>query len=128
LVRLKFAGFVTPLTLAVTVYGPPAVVLAVKVDEVAMPLEFVVAVVVVEELANVPEAPEPGAVKVTVTPGTPSPAESVTVAASGAVKAVKTVADWDEPEETLIDAGLPMTVQQLLVVGERLPAWSVTQT
>ena len=47
--------------------------MAVKVDEVARPLELVVAVVVVEELAKVPDAPELGAVKVTCTPETGSP-------------------------------------------------------
>ena len=43
---------------------------AVKVDEVASPEAFVTAVVVFELFANLPDAPEAGAVKVTVTPGT----------------------------------------------------------
>src|SRR5437879_79798 len=40
----KFAGVATPATLAVTVYGPPATLLAVKVADVATPLPLVVAV------------------------------------------------------------------------------------
>ena len=76
----------------------PGVPLAVKADEVASPLALVTAVVVAVELAKVPEAPVPGAVKVTVAPGTGLPKPSLTKATSGLVKAVPTVADWPEPE------------------------------
>src|SRR5204863_9091741 len=61
----KFAGVATPATLAVTVYGPPATLLAVKVADVATPLPLVVAVFTPP--AKLPLAPVPGAVNVTVT-------------------------------------------------------------
>ena len=63
--------------------------LAVKVDAVARPLELVVTThslaegLPPEQVANVPEAPEVGAVKVTLTPGTPVPPAAVTFATSG---------------------------------------------
>jgi hypothetical protein len=66
-VRLKFAG-PTPEAVAATLYGPPAMLLAVKADAVATPLALVVAVVVVVPFANVPLGPVLGAVNVTVTP------------------------------------------------------------
>jgi len=64
LVIEKLAG-ATPLTVAVTVYEP-AVVFAVNAGAVATPLALVVTVALAP---NVPEAPEPGAVNVTLTPG-----------------------------------------------------------
>ena len=67
-VRLKFAVDVTPDTVAVTVYGPPAVAFAVNVGDVATPFESVVAVAVADPLPKVPLAPVDGAVNVTVTP------------------------------------------------------------
>ena len=74
-------------------------VLAVKVDEVAMAVGVVAAVevAVAEVLEKVPEAPLAGAVKVTVAPETGLPYWSVTVATSGLVKAVLTVALWPCP-------------------------------
>ena len=99
--------------------------LAVKVDAVAKPLELVVAVVVVEELVKVPDAPEDGAVKLTVTPGTPVPCESVTNATSGEPKALWTVADCPEPEAAEMVAGLPMIVQQYCKGRLWFPAPSV---
>ena len=51
-----------------------------NVGEVATPLESVVAEAVVKLPANVPLAPLAGAVKVTVAPDMPLPAESCTVA------------------------------------------------
>ncbi len=97
-VRLKFAEPLIPEVVALTVYGPPAVVLAVNVDAVASPLELVVTThslaegLPPEQVANVPEAPEVGAVNVTLTPGTPVPPELVTFATRGEVKALCTVA------------------------------------
>jgi len=81
LVRENEAGVVTPDTEAVTVKDP-ALLLAVKVDAVATPLELVVAVVVAVPLAKVPLAPLPGAVKVTVTLATGLLEASTTSAAS----------------------------------------------
>jgi len=59
--------------------------LAVKAAEVATPLALVVAVFTPP--ANVPLAPLAGAVNVTVTPLTPLPPLSFTVATKGAAKA-----------------------------------------
>ena len=65
--------------------------LAVNVDDVASPLAAVSSVsVAVPLLAKAPLAPLPGAVKVTVAPGTGLPYWSVTVATSGAAKGVAT--------------------------------------
>src|SRR5215472_15625966 len=91
LVRKNEAGVVTPDTEAVTVKDP-ALLLAVKVDAVATPLELVVAVVVAVPLVNVPLAPLPGAVKVTMAPWTGFVPESRTVADRFVLKALRTVA------------------------------------
>jgi hypothetical protein len=66
-VRVKSAGDAAPTTLALTTYMP-AVPFAVT-DDVATPIEFVV----VEGLPRVAEAPEDGAVKVTLAMGTALP-------------------------------------------------------
>ena len=96
-VSAKLAGVPTPATDATTFYGPPAVALAVKVEEVATPLALVVAVVVAVPFAKVPLAPLPGAVNVTVTPLTGLFFPSFTVACSGAPNAVLMVALWGVP-------------------------------
>jgi hypothetical protein len=94
-VRPKLAGAVAPVALAVTVYTP-AVPFAVNVDDVATPLAFVVSVSVAVPPANVPLAPDPGAVNVTVTPLLGVPLVD-TVATSGAANAVLTVALCPDP-------------------------------
>jgi len=76
---------------AVTVYGPPADALAVKGAD-AMPEASVATVIVAVALLNMPLAPEPGAVKVTLTPDTALLLASITVTATGFVKAVPIVA------------------------------------
>src|SRR2546423_1386566 len=86
LVNEKFAGVATPVTVAATVYGPPAVLLAVNTAAVATPLPFVVAVFTPP--ANVPLAPFAGAVNVTTTPLTALFPASVTVVTNGAPKTV----------------------------------------
>src|SRR5882757_9011705 len=68
LVSAKFAGVATPVTVAVTLYGPPTVAFAVNVGAVATPLASVTAVAVKDAPGNVPLAPAPGAVNVTVAP------------------------------------------------------------
>ena len=98
-VSLKLA-LLAPVAPALTVYDP-ATVFAVKVVEVACPLLALVAVVVVVELAKVPDAPLDGAVKVTVTPGTAFPWASLTIATSWLENAALTVADCPEPETTV---------------------------
>jgi hypothetical protein len=55
---------------AVTEYGPPAVEFAVNVPAEATPALLVDSVIVLVELLNVPDAPEAGAVKVTLAPDT----------------------------------------------------------
>jgi hypothetical protein len=76
----------------VTVYGPPAVPFAVNVAE-ATPEAFVATMIVAVLLLNLPEAPAPGAVKVTFTPETGLLPASVTVTARAFAKAVLIVAD-----------------------------------
>lgn len=103
-VREKFAGEATPETDAVTVYEP-AVLFAVKDVEVATPAAFVSAVFTPP--ANVPLAPMPGAVKVTVTPLTRLLRESFTVAWSGAANAELTATLCGVPEAAVILAAGP---------------------
>ena len=100
-VRLKFAAAAAPEVVAATVYGPPAVALAVNVDEVARPLAFVVSVSVAVPLPNLPLAPEEGAVNVTETPLAGFPLE-VTNATSGFANAVLTFSLWPDPLDTAI--------------------------
>ena len=69
-VRTKAAGVATPLAVAVTVKGPPAVPLAENADAVATPAASVKAAVVFVPFANVPLAPVAGAVNSTEMPGT----------------------------------------------------------
>ena len=92
-VKAKVAGVVAPVAVAVTEYAP-AVELAVKICEVAMPLELVVSVSVTAgvAVANRPLAPVAGAVKVTETPLATGVPLEVTVAANGFANAVLTVA------------------------------------
>jgi hypothetical protein len=85
LVKAKFAE-VVPVALATTLYGPPAMALAVNVAEVATPDAFVVAVFTPP--ANAALAPDAGGVKVTTIPLTGLFPASVTVATRGAAKAV----------------------------------------
>ena len=84
---------VRPVAAAVTVYGPPAVLFAVNAAE-ATPDAFVATTIVAVLLLNTPDAPDPGAVKVTFTPLTGLPPESFTVTASAFANAVLIVADW----------------------------------
>ena len=105
MVNEKFAGVVTPATVAATVYGPPAVALAVKVAEVATPLALVVAVFTPP--ANVPLAPLVGGVNVTTTPLTGLFPASFTVACSCVANAVLTVALCGVPAVAVMLAGAP---------------------
>ena len=86
LVSAKLAGVAIPVADAV-ILKAPAVVFAVNAAEVASPVDEVIAVLV-EAPPKLALAPEPGAVKVTVTPDTGFPSESFTVATSGLEKAV----------------------------------------
>jgi hypothetical protein len=83
---------VKPVAEAVTLYGPPAVAFAVN-DAEATPDAFVATEIVEVMLLNTPDAPDPGAVNVTFTPGTALPPASFTVTARAFANAVLTVAD-----------------------------------
>ena len=85
-IKLKVVVVVAPATEAVTVLAP-IVPFAVKVVEVATPLELVVSVSVFVPFPKVPLAPVAGAVKTTNAPAT-GVEPMVTVATSGAANAV----------------------------------------
>jgi hypothetical protein len=87
--------------------------LAVKIAEVATPLEFVVTVLVVPPPAKVPLAPDPGAVNVTDAPLTGFEKLSFTVAVRAAEKAVLMTAVCDPPLVAVIDAGAPAVFVRL---------------
>jgi hypothetical protein len=99
-VRLKLAGVDAPLTDAVTAYAP-AVVFAVNTDELATPFVFVTSTSVFVPFANVPLAPDDGAVNVTFCPITPIPF-CVTVAVSGAPNCIPFALDCGDPLVTAI--------------------------
>jgi len=65
----KLAVFVIPVTAAATVYGPPAVELAVNGTD-ALPEESVTFVMLAVPLLKMPDGPAAGAVNFTVTPWT----------------------------------------------------------
>ncbi len=77
-----------------------------KAGEVARPEAFVFTVTVVEP-ANVPLAPEAGAVKVTLAPETKLPPASFTVATNGLLNAWLTCALWPLPDIAVMVAGAP---------------------
>jgi hypothetical protein len=73
---------------------------------VAMPEESVVTAMVFMPLLNVPDAPDAGAVNVTLTPGTGLPAASVTVTERSVPNTVLTTADCGVvPEPAVIPVG-----------------------
>ena len=80
--------------------------MAVNVEAVATPLAFVVAFAVVDPLANVPLAPVPGAVNVTVIPLTGLLLASLTVAASAVPKFVFTDVLCGVPAVAVMLAGV----------------------
>src|SRR5271165_3083731 len=94
--------------------------LAVNTAEVATPEALVIAVFTPP--AKVPLAPLPGAVKVTVTPLTALPPESLTVATSGAPKAVLIVAFWGVPLVAAMDAAAPALLVSAKTAGAATPA------
>ena len=120
-VKLKLAGVATPATEAVTAY-PPAVPLAVNGAEVAMPFASVVSVSVAVPFANVPLAPEDGAVNVTVAPLTGYWLLSTTVATSGARNAVSMVASCRDPLVAIIVAAAPDVFVNAKLVEAVTPA------
>jgi hypothetical protein len=118
-VNRKFAGFDTPETVAATVYCGPAVVLAVKIADVAMPDALVVAVLTLP--ANVPLGPLAGAVNVTTVPApTGLPFESLTVTTRGA-KAVPTAMLCGVPLVAVTEAAAPTVLVSRKLAGVATP-------
>ena len=116
----KFAGVAMPTTVAVTVYGPPAVAFAVKVDGVAKPAASVTAFAVGRPPVNDPLAPLAGAVNVTVTPDTPLPPLSFTVAVRAA-KAVLMATLCVPPDVTIRLAAAPAVFVKEKLAGTATP-------
>ncbi len=86
----------------------------------ATPEAFVATVIVAVLLLNLPDAPDPGAVNVTLTPETGLLLASFTVTARAFAKAVLTAVDCGvEPAFTVINAAAPA-----LLVSEKLTAVS----
>jgi hypothetical protein len=110
---------VAPGVLATTLYGPPGVPFAVKTADVATPAAVVLAVFTPP--ANVPLAPLAGGVKVTSTPLTGLLPASVTVATSGAAKAVLIVALWGVPLVAVTFVGAPVVTLKAVLVAPVSP-------
>jgi hypothetical protein len=99
----------------------------VNVDDVATPLAFVVSVSVAVPFANVPLAPDAGAVNVTDAPDTGYWFASTTVATNGAANAVPIVASCRDPLVAVIDAAGPDEFVRLkLTVAITPPTEAVT--
>src|SRR5450755_120601 len=114
---------VRPVAAAVTLYGPPAVLLAVNGAD-ATPAALVATTIVVVLLPNKPEAPEPGAVKVTFTPGTGLFPTSRIVTANGLANAALMVALCGVvPALAVIETGAPtLLVSEKLTLGRPVAA------
>jgi hypothetical protein len=93
----------------------------VNVVEVATPLALVVSVSVVVPFANVPLAPDDGAVNVTTTPLTGFWPLSCTVAARGAANAVLIPALWGVPLVAVIEAAGPAVFVRLKLAAVDTP-------
>src|SRR5271170_1527652 len=106
-VRLKRAWLDTPVTAALTWYGPPAIEFAVNAGANAIPLALVTTTVLVLPLEKVPPAPLSGDVNVTLAPGTALPKASITKACNGISNEVWTAVVCVLPPATLIEAGGP---------------------
>ncbi len=121
-VRLNVAGVDTPAVEALTVKVPVAA-FAVKIWDVAAPLEFVVSVSVADAglVANIPLAPDVGAVNVTGTPFTGLPPLSVTVATNGLPNAVLTIVLCPPPLLAVMVAGVPLVFVMLKLADVLAP-------
>ena len=127
MVRENDAGVADPVE-ADTVYGPPIVALAVNVDAVAIPEALVAAVVVAVPFANVPDAPEAGAVNVTVWLGTTLPNWSVTSASSALANARPVGAVPGDPEYTDTVVAVPGLLVSAKDAGVADPLVACTDT
>jgi hypothetical protein len=92
----------------------------VNTAEVATPLPFVIAVLTPP--ANVPLAPLPGTVNVTVTPETGLLDASLTVAWSAEPNGLPTVALCGVPPVAVMDAAVPAVLVKVKFAGDPTPA------
>ena len=119
-VKLKLTPVVALSVSATTVYGPPAVPLAVTAPLVAVPLLMVAGLPAIVQLA-----PLPGGVKVTLPPLTGSLLAELTVTLNDEAKAALVLALWLLPPTIAIvkprDSYAPMSV----VPKRAMPRWSV---
>jgi len=96
-------------------------------DADAMPDALVATMIVAVLLLNLPDAPEPGAVNVTFTPGTGLLPASFTVTASAFANAVLIVADCGVvPAFAVIEAGVPTVLVSEKFTAVRPVAAAVT--
>ena len=116
LVSAKAGLALTEPAFAVTLYGPPAVPLAVKVS-LNCPEPLVLPVIVLELFEKVPLAPELGAVKVTDWLGMVTPPASFTTTVKAVPKAVLIGALCVPPAVIVTDAGTWTTLTVLKVVA-----------
>lgn len=114
---------VTDPAVAVTLYGPPAVPLAVKVSASwpTVPVLAVMAVMLAVLLEKAPLGPELGAVKVTDWFGMATPAASVTSTVNGVVNAAPVSALCVPPAATVMLAGTCVTGTLLSVPEAAVP-------
>jgi len=118
-VRLKLAGPVAPVAVAVTVYEP-TVPFAVNVGDVATPLLSVVACALADPPVKVPLAPALGAVNVTTIPLVGFPL-IVTVALNGEANAVFTVALCGVPPLAEMTSDEPAVLVKSKFAGVEIP-------
>ena len=83
-------------------------------DADAVPVASVATVMVTVPLLEVPDAPEPGAVKATFAPSTPMLAAFFTRTARGEVKAVLTEVLWLLPPVMVTEAGASLSVMRMV--------------
>jgi hypothetical protein len=95
--------------------------LATNIGAAARPFASLVDVTVRRLPGNVPLAPEAGAVKVTTTPATAFPVESLTLATIFAAKAVLTCALWGVPAAAVTLAADPDVFVSAKVAGVATP-------
>ena len=95
--------------------------MAVNFGEVATPEEFVLTIAVAPPPANVPLAPEVGALKVTLAPEIKLPLESFTVATNGFAKARPTSELWPPPDTAVMLPGGPALFSKAKDAGLAAP-------
>ena len=125
LVNSNAAAVATPLTVALTLYVPE-VAFAANAGAVATPFAVVLMLTVAPPPAKVPLGPEPGAVKVTVAPGTAFPPASFTMACRFVAKVVLIVVLCGVPAVAVMVAGGPTLFMREKLAGAKPPTVAVT--